>query len=114
MKLKFIGKDGSMGLNHGNVYDITIFTENGHIVVRLGPHRYCPYKSPQALAANWEATEDAVEVVRCADCVYCEKELDSYWCCKSWNRFDSTPPYNKVSEADYCSRGERRTNHGKG
>lgn len=59
-------------------------------------------------------TVDAVEVVRCPDCVYCEKELGSLWCCKSWNRFDSTPPYNKVSGEDYCSRGERRTNHGKG
>lgn len=53
MKLKFIGTDGFMGLKNGNVYNITIFTENGYIVVRLGPHRYCPYKSPQALAANW-------------------------------------------------------------
>lgn len=53
MKLKFIGKDGSMGLRHGNVYNVTIFTDNGYILVRLGPHRYCPYSSPQALAANW-------------------------------------------------------------
>lgn len=53
MRLKFIGKDGSMGLKHGNVYEISIFTHNGKIIVRLGPHRYCPYSSPQALAANW-------------------------------------------------------------
>lgn len=58
MRLKFIGKDGSMGLKHGIVYSVTIFTEYGKIIVRLGPHRYCPYSSPQALAANWTKPED--------------------------------------------------------
>lgn len=52
-----------------------------------------------------------VEVVRCADCVYCERELGSLWCQKSWNQFDTSPAYNKVSEEDYCSRGERRTDN---
>ena len=54
---------------------------------------------------------DVREVVRCADCVYSERELGSLWCQKSWERFDTDAAYIKVSEEDYCSRGERRTDH---
>lgn len=55
MKLKFIGKDGSMGLEHGKVYFVQIYTDRGKIYVAWGTGSCrCPYNSPQALAANWE------------------------------------------------------------
>lgn len=57
MKLKFIGKHGSMGLCHGQEYYVnlsstadyicaTIFKDNGTL--------FCPYSSPQSFAANWK------------------------------------------------------------
>ncbi len=54
MYLKFTGENGSMGLVHGRVYDVTITNENGFIMVYVefcGPS--CPYSSPQSFAANW-------------------------------------------------------------
>lgn len=57
MKLKFIGTDGSMGLKHGQIYDVYIYTKRGKIIVAWGPNHWCPYSSPQALAENW-AKED--------------------------------------------------------
>ena len=54
MYLKFIGKNGSMGLVHGCVYVVEITNENGFIMVYVkygGPS--CPYSSPQSFAANW-------------------------------------------------------------
>lgn len=60
MKLKFIGKDGSMGLLAGKVYDVYIRTEDTHnkivaLIDRGGwfGKFYCPYDSPQAFAKNW-------------------------------------------------------------
>lgn len=65
MKLKFIGKDGSMGLKHGEVYPVRILSlpSDKAILVewpfgRFGVRR-CPYSSPAAFAANWsEVKED--------------------------------------------------------
>lgn len=54
MYLKFIGENGSMGLVHGRVYDVTIKNERGFIMVHVefcGPS--CPYSSPQSFAENW-------------------------------------------------------------
>lgn len=53
IKLKFIGKDGSMGLKHGTVYKVYIYTKCGKIIVSWDPNHSCPYSSPQALAENW-------------------------------------------------------------
>jgi hypothetical protein len=59
MLLRFIGKDGSMGLKHGKKYNVTIGTslDNRYITVtwtgEFGLAR-CPYSSPQSFAANWE------------------------------------------------------------
>lgn len=52
MKLQFIGKDGSMGLERGKVYYVEIYTIHDYIVVNWG-NGSCPYRSPQTLAANW-------------------------------------------------------------
>ena len=57
MKLKFIGTDGSMGLKHGQVYDVYIYTKRGKIIVAWDPNHWCPYSSPQALAENWTKEE---------------------------------------------------------
>lgn len=59
MKLRFIGKDGSMKLKHGRVYEIVkIITIDNYIYVMWtdGPGvnvRCCPYSSLSALCANW-------------------------------------------------------------
>lgn len=57
MRLRFIGKDGSMNLKHGQVYEVisleavndyirVMWKDNGHL-------RSCPYSSLSALCANW-------------------------------------------------------------
>ena len=49
-------------------------------------------------------TVDAVEVVRCKDCKWrFECEVPTYVICKKTNTF--------MSADDFCSCGERRTNH---
>ena len=62
MYLKFTGKNGSMGLVHGRVYDVTIKNERGFIMVHVefcGP--YCPYSSPQSFAENWTKPQRRTE-----------------------------------------------------
>lgn len=54
MHLKFIGKDGSMGLEHGKVYNVDIIDKHSCIWVKWGYNKECPYDSPQSFAANWE------------------------------------------------------------
>lgn len=57
MYMKFIGKDGSMGLKHGRFYNTKNFSKNGLIFVQWVNNfhgiKCCPYKSPQSFAANW-------------------------------------------------------------
>lgn len=59
MKLRFIGKDGSMNLKHGRVYEIIdisapTFTNYIKIMWKDGERlRSCPYSSLSALCANW-------------------------------------------------------------
>ena len=52
MKLRFVGKNGSMGLVHGKVYDVTIETKYSHIVVSWCGN-FCPYSTITSLADNW-------------------------------------------------------------
>lgn len=60
MLLRFIGKDGSMGLRHGKNYQTSINTslDNRFICLKWidedGKPCVCPYSSPQTLAMNWE------------------------------------------------------------
>ena len=60
MKLKFVGKDGSMGLTHGNIYDVQITATHKNIWV-FWDSNGCPYSSPQNLAKNWEALKGGAE-----------------------------------------------------
>lgn len=68
MNLKFIGTDGSMGLKHGEVYDILIdpnYKFDGIIIKWIGADanlHTCPYSSPAAFAANWAKPEPALKV----------------------------------------------------
>lgn len=66
MKARFIGKDGSMDLKHGNVYMIKVTADDNAIYVTwkeeypkdLGfyiyPYVTCPYSDFKKLAENWE------------------------------------------------------------
>lgn len=62
MMLRFIGEDGSLGLEHGEVYEVKVFSREKWIWVswkpRSGePHNSCPYSSPLAFASNWESVK---------------------------------------------------------
>lgn len=59
--MKFVGKDGSMGLEYGRIYNVSIHTNRQYIVVRWnkGPKRpyepqSCPYDSLKAVLRNWK------------------------------------------------------------
>lgn len=54
MLMKFIGKDGSMGLKHGKVYSVRIESRYPYFWVRWGVGKACPYDSMYGLRANWE------------------------------------------------------------
>ena len=57
MDLKFIGEHGAMGLCNGQVYDVSIYTNDAIIVTVYHNHKHIttiPYSSPQTLADNWE------------------------------------------------------------
>lgn len=67
MEARFIGNNGSMGLRHGKVYNITItkdaryiwvnweHKEIGKTILQLlgGTPSRCPYHNEQALRENW-------------------------------------------------------------
>ena len=59
MRLKFIGTDGSMGLEYGKVYDCQIESIAPYVYVtwidwERAVQVRCPYSSLRALLANWE------------------------------------------------------------
>ena len=56
MKLRFIGKDGSLGSIHGKVYkvEITSWPNDENIWLITEDKRLCPYGSLEMLAKNWE------------------------------------------------------------
>lgn len=70
MKARFIGEDGSMGLKHGNVYEIVLYDIGGQPIVswtytkmsKFGMPLYykksCPYSDFKKLAENWETVEE--------------------------------------------------------
>ncbi len=54
MKLRFVGKDGSMGLTRYKIYDVGVCCKDGFIwVTWLGGR--CPYSSPDTFAQNWSS-----------------------------------------------------------
>ena len=58
MKLRFIGTDGSLGLKHNRVYDVSLKTIKGYVVavIKTGwvSDTMCPYETMQTFAKNWE------------------------------------------------------------
>jgi hypothetical protein len=57
MILKFIGKDGSLGLKHGEKYKVTLKTSGKYFIATIHVgwiNQICPYGSVQAFAKNWE------------------------------------------------------------
>lgn len=48
MIARFIGKDWSMGLRHGRLYDISIEGKEG------SDNWFCPYSSFRTLTKNWD------------------------------------------------------------
>lgn len=58
MKLKFIGKDGSMGLVHGKSYKVFLRSVGKYLIAYISKGLFneiaCPYGSVQAFAANWK------------------------------------------------------------
>ena len=57
MLLRFIGQDGSMGLKHGEVYNVGLHSDTRFIWVHVRKSQIhqikCPYDTPQAFAKNW-------------------------------------------------------------
>lgn len=61
MKLKFIGKDGSLGLRHGQDYLVVVSSTGEHIVLHIMKDKsgiFCPYSSPQTFAQNWTSAKE--------------------------------------------------------
>lgn len=61
MKARFIGKDGSMGFEHGKVYKIytwvesKLFSRSGWLWVKdMDSNLYCPYSRLETFLNNWE------------------------------------------------------------
>lgn len=64
MKLKYIGAHGAMGLSFGQVYEVSIYTDDAIIVSVFNNHKCIatiPYSGPQTLAENWENPDVAVK-----------------------------------------------------
>lgn len=68
MLLKFMGENGSMGLIHGIVYDVDIFSGRKYIYVKWANEQgslvQCPYSSIEQLACNWMTPTDKKETRR--------------------------------------------------
>ena len=69
MKLKFIGTDGSMGLKHGEVYNVLVeaFFYDSSVKVKWYDEIqqrtvHCPYSSPASFAADWAKPGKKVRV----------------------------------------------------
>lgn len=57
MKLRFVGKDGSMGLTYNKVYDVGVCCKDGFIWVSWS-NGNCPYSSPDTFAQNWSSIKE--------------------------------------------------------
>ena len=56
MKMRFIGKNGSMGFKHGRVYDVVVtINDQKNISLRCDELKVrCPYGSMYVFLENWE------------------------------------------------------------
>ena len=61
MYLKFIGRDGSMGLRHGNKYKVNLYTHGAgliaHIRINMFLNVTCPYDTLIGFSKNWEVAK---------------------------------------------------------
>lgn len=62
MRLRFIGTDGSLGLRHGRVYDVSFNSHRGRVYVTSPVH--CPYASDVAFWRNWQQEHQQGDNVR--------------------------------------------------
>ena len=53
IRLRFIGKDKSMGLRKGNIYNVRLSSKSNYIWVQWN-EGICPYTSPKNFSMNWE------------------------------------------------------------
>lgn len=57
MNLRFVGKNGSMGLTFGKVYNVQINTVEKCICVHW-QSGFCPYTNLKKLNENWKDPDD--------------------------------------------------------
>lgn len=64
-RLRFIGADGSLGYEHGKVYNLMVsHPEDGSyavIIRRVGRRGVCPYATVSAFMRNWELVDGEKE-----------------------------------------------------
>ena len=57
MKLKFIGANESLGLEHGKYYNVSLYTSNHMLIASIKTgwisDTICPYETLQAFEKNW-------------------------------------------------------------
>lgn len=107
MNLKFIGEDGSMGLKHGAVYEVAVYSRLGKPDVSVEWYRgchavgKCPYSSPEAFFANWTIPErtqkvvvrkkQSVDPVKHGEWIWVElgkADPDQFWICSECHEHD--------------------------
>lgn len=91
MKLMFVGKDGSMGLRTGQVYDVVFGSAylGEHITITFDAgngKRVCPYSSLVTFRKNWQPVEET------KGCKYC-------------NNATVDPQLNCENDLSYCGIG---------
>ena len=61
MYLKFIGRDGSMGLRYGSNYKINLYTHGNRLIAYIHINSIltitCPYDTLIGFAKNWEVVK---------------------------------------------------------
>ena len=57
LRMKFVGANDSMGLIHGKVYYVIVFTKNGYVWVQWW-NGQCPYSSLKKVLENWEEVKE--------------------------------------------------------
>lgn len=55
LPMRYVGKNGSMGLVTGRTYQVVIYTNGTNICARWGdnPGNTCPYETLKTLTDNW-------------------------------------------------------------
>lgn len=58
MKGIFIGKDGSMGFEHGKEYQFYTWCERNYLFLKTSDGLWCPYSNMEKLLDNWRILND--------------------------------------------------------